>query len=72
MKGDCVKLKIKDLKGVAYSSHGNVQFAVLYNLKTQKVIERGSTIDHIIENYGELELTRLQACNDDLVLEVRL
>ena len=64
-------MKIKDLKGIAYSSHGCVQMAVLYNYNTQKDLDSGS-VDYIIKNYGELELTRIQAYNDQLILEVRV
>lgn len=63
-------MQIKDLKSIAYSSHGCVQMAVLYNYNTQKDLDSGS-IDYIIKNYGDLELTRIQACNDQLILEVR-
>ena len=65
-------MKIKDLKGIAYSVHGLLQWAVLYDYTSQTDIVSGCTVDHIIKEYGELELTRIQAVNDELVLEVRL
>lgn len=64
-------MKIKDLKGLCYSSHGLVQMAVLYDYNSQRDVSEGS-IEHIISNYGELELTRLQAAHGLIVLEVRL
>lgn len=65
-------MKIKDLKGIAYSNHGCVQSAVLYDYNSQNGIENGCTVDYLIENYGELELHRIQAVDDLLVLEVRV
>lgn len=64
-------MQIKDLKGIAYSSHGDLQMAVLYDYNTQKDVSAG-TVEHIISNYGELELTRLQAYEHSLIFEVRL
>lgn len=64
-------MKIKDLKDVAYSVHGYTQMAVLYNQSTQMDVATGS-VDYIIKEYGEWELTRLQAHNGLLILEVRL
>ena len=62
---------IKDLKSVAYSTHGDIQMAVLYDYNAQRVVASGS-IDYIIKEYGSLTLHRLQAYKDDLVLEVRM
>ena len=64
-------MKIKDLKSIAYSSHGLVQFAVVYDYNSQQDVLQG-TIENAISEYGECELTRLQADQDCLVLEVRL
>lgn len=64
-------MKIKDLAGIAYSTHGDLQMAVLYNYNTQKDVATG-TVEHIISNYGELELTRLQAYEHSLIFEVRV
>lgn len=62
-------MKIKYLKNYCFSTHGDLQMAVLYDYTSQKVVDTG-TVDGIIERHGELELTRIQACNNDLVLEV--
>lgn len=64
-------MKIKELKGLCFSNHGLVQMAVLYNYNTQMDVATGS-IEYIIRDYGEWELTRIQAHNSLLVLEVRL
>ena len=63
-------MKIKDLKSVAYSNHGNIQWAVVYDYNSQKDLMHGS-VECVIKEYGDLELTRIQACEDLLVLEVR-
>lgn len=65
-------MKIKDLKNIAYSTHGCTQFAVLYDYNTMTDIESGCTVDYIIKNYGHLKLYRIQAIRNMLVLEVRL
>ena len=64
-------MKIRDLKSVAYSSHGDIQWAVVYDYNSQQDLMHGS-VECAIKEYGECELTRLQAHNDLLVLEVRL
>lgn len=64
-------MKIKDLKGIAYSSPGSMQVAVLYNYSTQKAVALGS-IEYIIKEFGDLELIRLQAQDHGLVLEVKM
>lgn len=65
-------MKIGDLKDIAYSNHGCVQFAVLYDYNSQKDVENGCTVDYLIREYSELELYRIQAVDDLLVLEVRV
>lgn len=62
-------MKIKDLRGIAYSTHGDVQWAVLYS-QTRQCDEQHATVDYIIKEYGELDLVRLRACGSYLVLEV--
>ena len=64
-------MKIKDLKSVAYSSHGLIQWAVVYDYNSQKDVLK-SNVEYVIEVYGECELTRLQADQNYLVFEVRL
>lgn len=64
-------MKIRDLKSVAYSSHGDIQWAVVYDYNSQSDLMCGS-VECAIKEYGECELTRLQAHDDLLVLEVRL
>ena len=64
-------MRIKYLKNYCFSTHGDLQMAVLYDYNSQKVIDTG-TVDGIIERNGEFELTRIQAHDDELILEVRL
>lgn len=64
-------MKIKDLKGIAYSSYGSMQMAVLYDYSTQKDVALG-TVDYIIKEFGDLELIRLQAQEHRLVLGVKM
>ena len=64
-------MKIKDLKGICYSSHGLVQMAVVWNYNTQQDIVEGS-IEHIIAECGDLEIIRLMAHHGLIVLEVKV
>ena len=64
-------MKIKDLKSVVYSSYGMLQMAIVYDYSAQIYVFNG-TIEGAIKNYGECELTRIQADQDALVLEVLL
>lgn len=65
-------MRIKDLKGIAYSNHGLIQMAALYDYNSQRTVTDDCTVDYIIEHYGDLELFRIQADDDYLILEVRL
>lgn len=64
-------MKIGDLKGIAYSSHGDIQMAVVYDYNKQKDIALGA-VEYIMKEFGNLECTRLQAYEHRLIFEVRL
>lgn len=64
-------MKIGDLKDIAYSSHGDIQMAVVYDYNKQKDIALGS-VEYVMKEFGDLNLTRLQAYEHRLVFEVRL
>ena len=62
-------MKLNDLKAILYSSRDNLQFAILYDIKTNEDIAKGS-IDYIIANYGNLEVVRIEAIKNNLVITV--
>ena len=63
-------MKIKELKTVLHSTTGNIQFAILYDSGLNKDIEQGCSIDYIIHNYGDRELKRIEAFENQLILTV--
>ena len=58
---------LKDLSPVLWSQHTTVQNAILYNRKTDKD-EMIATIDYMVANYPEVDIIRIQAQGDFLVL----
>jgi hypothetical protein len=62
-------MKLKNLKSILKSNRGNIQFAILYDSKTNADIEQG-TIDNIVENYGEKEVVRIEAFESQLIITV--
>lgn len=62
-------MKLKDLKQILYSNRGSIQFAVMYDSKTNTDIERG-TIDNIVANHGEKEVVRIEAFENQLIITV--
>lgn len=62
-------MKLNDLKTILYSSRDNLQFAILYDIKTNEDIEKGA-IDYIVANYGEKEVIRIEAIKNNLVITV--
>ena len=64
-------LKIKDLKAVCYSSHGRVQMVIVWDCVSRKDVALGA-IEYVIKEFGELEIIRLLADENRLILEVRL
>ena len=56
-------MKIKDLKGILYNSHGcPFQMTVLWNFKDNKVEEYASGVhEYIINKYPNKEVKRIQA-----------
>lgn len=64
-------MKIKDLKDVLYSSRGNIQFAIVWDIYNNVDIENGCSIDYAVETYGERELLRIEAFENKLLFTVK-
>lgn len=62
---------IKDLKDLCYSCHSSIQMCILYDYNSNTDVDKGS-VEYIIKHYSDLELTRIQSYNDNLIFEVRL
>lgn len=63
-------MKLKDLKSVLYSNRGNIQFAIVYDSRTNADIESGCSIDYAVEQHGEKELIRIEAFENKIILVV--
>ena len=63
-------MKIKQLKNVLYSTTGNIQFAIVYDSKTHKDLENGCSIDYAVKHYGDRELIRIKAFENQLILYI--
>lgn len=61
-------MKIKDLKSILYSTTGNIQWAVLWDSTICEDVEDGCSIDYLVANYGESEITHIQAYENKLVI----
>ena len=60
---------LKDLKSILYSSHGNIQFGVLYDPSIDSDIDSG-TVEYLVETYPDVVVTRLQAYESELIFYV--
>lgn len=63
-------MKLKDLKSVLYSSIGSVQFTIVYDSKTNTVIENGCSIDFAVEKHGDKDVIHIGAFENKLLITV--
>jgi hypothetical protein len=63
-------MKLKELKSILYSNVGDVIFASVYDYEKNVEIDRGASIEYIIENHGEKEVKRITADSDIVVITV--
>ena len=63
-------MKIKELKDVLKSARGYIQLAIVFDSKEHKDIEGGCSIDYAVAHYGDRELIRIEAYENQLVLYV--
>lgn len=62
-------MTLKQLKTILYSSRGSIQFAIIYDSKTNADIATGS-IDYIVENYGDKEVKHIEASENQLLITI--
>lgn len=63
-------MKIKDLKGIIRSGHGDIQSTIIWSIRERKDIINGCSIEYAIKNYGELEMENVRAFDDNIVISV--
>ena len=63
-------MKLKDLKSVLYSSGGSIQFAIVYDSKTNTDIENSCSIDFAVEKHGDKDVVRIEALENQLLITV--
>lgn len=61
-------MKVNELKSVLYSRAGDMQSVIIYSITEHKDIRNGCSAEYAIKNYGDKELLRIQADNNNVVL----
>lgn len=64
-------MKVGDLKGIAYSSTGNIQFATVYDIDSDADLESGCSVEYAIKHYGDMEVKRIQAYGNELIINLK-
>ena len=59
---------LKDLAGILYSDHGNVQEGVLWDRSTYQDVDSG-TVDYLVENYPDVPVYRIMADDNLIVID---
>lgn len=62
-------MKLNELKTILRSARGSIQFAILYDSKTNTDVANGS-VEYIVENYGEKKVVRIEAFESQLLITV--
>ena len=63
-------MKLKELKSVLYSNRGSVQFAIVYDSKTNTDIENGCSIDYAVKTHGDKDVVRIEVFENQLLITV--
>lgn len=63
-------MKLKELSSILYSSRDNIQYCIVYDVKTNTDLENGCSVEYAIENYGEKEVKHLEAFVNQLLITV--
>ena len=59
---------LKDLKSVLCSRTGSIQFAIVYDSKTNTDIENGCSVEYAVKTHGEREVIRIEAFENQLLI----
>ena len=63
-------MKLKEMESVLRSNRGAVQFAIVYDSKAKADIENGCAVEYAVKKYGEKEVLRIEAFENQLVITV--
>ena len=63
-------MTINDLKSILYSTTGSIQFAILWDSKTNNDLENGCSIDYVVKNYADYEIKHIEAFENQLLLTI--
>lgn len=63
-------MKLKELRTVLYSNRAGVQFAIVYDSKTNTDIESGCSIDYAVKKHGDKEVIHIEAFENQLLITV--
>ena len=63
-------MKLKDLKDVLMSEKGSVQSTIVYDYNNNVDLAVGCSVEYAVTNYGEYEVKRIGALNNDLIITV--
>ena len=63
-------MKLKDLKDVLTSERGSVQSAIVYDYNNNVDLVDGCSVEYAVANYGEYEVKRIGALNNELIITV--
>ena len=61
-------MKLKELKPVLYSVHGDIQSAIVYDGMKAEEIENGCSVDYAVKTYADRDVRRIQAENSMIVI----
>lgn len=62
---------LRDLKGILYSNTGNIQFATVYDIDSDADLESGCSVEYAINHYGNMEVKRIQAYGNELIINLK-
>ena len=63
-------MKVKDLKDVLTSERGSVQSTIVYDYNNNVDLAVSCSVEYAVTNYGEYEVKRIGAFNNDLIITV--
>ena len=63
-------MRLSELSGILRSETGSIQWAIVYDDEKHCDVESGCSVEYAIKNYGEREVKRLQAFEDQIVITI--
>ena len=63
-------MKVKDMKGLIYSTHTHIQHIIIWDSKEMKDWDMKPSIEYLIANHPDLEVKRIEADGSFLVFTI--